>query len=146
MDINIRQADKADLADIIKLLDNNNLPTIDIPNSSIQLFIGSYNCSTIGVIGIEIYEKTGLLRSLAVQESFNKLKVGTKLINKLFDHIKLNNIRDVYLLTESAEDYFTRFEFEKVDRSIVPGVIMETREYKDICPNSAVVMHKNLIK
>ncbi len=146
MNIKIRQADKSDLADIIKLLETNNLPSVDIPNSSIQLFIGSYNNETIGVVGIEIYEETGLLRSLAVHDSFKKLRVGTKLINKLFDHIKLNNIKDVYLLTETAEDYFTKFDFFKVERSNTPDIIMETDEYKDICPNSAVVMHKTLIE
>lgn len=146
MDINIRKAKKSDLADIIKLLKNNNLPTVDIPDSSIQLYIGSYNDETIGIIGIEIYEKIGLLRSLAVQDSFKKLNVGTKLINKLFDQKKQNNIKDVYLLTETAEDYFTKFNFDKVDRSNIPDIIMETSEYKDICPNSAVVMHKNLIE
>ena len=146
MNLNIRKATDADLADIIRLLNTNKLPTQDISNSSIQLFTARYNDKTIGVIGIEIYDKTGLLRSLAVQDSFKKLKVGTKLINKLFDQIKQNNIKDVYLLTETAEDYFTRFNFDIVDRSNVPDIIMKTSEYKDICSDSAVVMHKNIFE
>ncbi len=146
MKITIRQAIESDMVDIISILKKNNLPTIDIPNSAIQLFIGRYNNETIGVIGIEIYESAGLLRSLAVHDSFKKLKVGTKLIEKLFDHITESNIVDIYLLTETAEDYFTKFNFDKVDRSNVPEIIMETREFKEICPDTAVLMHKKLME
>lgn len=146
MDIDITPINNSDLADVIKLLNNNNLPTIDIANSSIHLFVGKYNNEIVGVIGIEIYKTTGLLRSLAVEDSFKKLKIGTKLIRKIFNHSLSNNIADVYLLTETAPDYFKKFSFDEVDRSSVPDIIMQTQEFKEICPDTAIVMHKNLIK
>lgn len=144
MELNIRQARKNDLKNIITLLENNNLPTADITSSSIQLFVGTYNNETVGVIGIEIYETKGLLRSLAVRDGFKKLRVGTKLVDALFNNDCMNNVVDVYLLTETAPNYFTKFNFKKVERSRVPDIIMQTNEFKELCPASATVMHKGL--
>jgi len=146
MKIDYRPASDSDLSDIVKLLQNNDLPITDITNSDIQLFVGTYNNVLVGVIGIEIYSSTGLLRSLAVDDSFKKLNIGTTLINRLFNNSKLRNIKDVYLLTETAEKYFEKFNFQSIDRSNVPDIIMETQEFKEICPVSATVMHRNIVE
>ncbi len=142
--INIRPATNSDIKKIIKLLHDNGLPTIDIGISQVNFFIGEYQKQLVGVIGIEKYESKGLLRSLVVESSYTKLEIGKTLINQLFKYSKLNNIKDVYLLTETARMYFEKFRFEEIERTRVPEIIMKTSEFNDICPKSAVVMHKKL--
>lgn len=144
MDINYRTAEVSELSEIIILLDNNNLPTADISSSDIKLFVGDYNNSIIGVIGIEIYSRIGLLRSLAVDDNFKNLNIGKTLVINLLSYCKQNYIESLYLLTETAERYFEKFGFITIDRSIVPETIKQSKEYKEICPVSAVIMQAKM--
>jgi amino-acid N-acetyltransferase len=50
----------------------------------------------------------------------------------------------MYLLTTTAEGFFARRSYEKVDRDAVPGVIKETAEFQSLCPASAVCMVRHL--
>ena len=51
-------------------------------------------------------------------------------------------IRTLYLLTLTAEVYFSAKSFETVERSVVPHGIRDTAEFRDLCPESAVCMRK----
>jgi amino-acid N-acetyltransferase len=144
MNLKIRTATNSDLKEIIALLSANHLPTIDINENSVVLFVGLVNNELIGTIGIEKYDHIGLLRSLAVKDEFKSHKVGETLMKNLFDFCKVEQITNLYLLTTTADSYFDKFGFHKIDRNIVPEVIMQTREFKDICPLSAIVMQKAL--
>jgi amino-acid N-acetyltransferase len=144
MNLKIQPAISADLKEIENLLSANQLPTIDIYESAVKLFIATYNNQLIGSIGIEKYSTIGLLRSLAVNSKFRNQQVGEGLIRYLHDFCINEKITNLYLLTTTADSYFDKFGFHKIDRSKVPEVIMQTREFKDICPLSAIVMQKVL--
>lgn len=144
MTLNIRPATNTDLEDILNLLSANQLPTIDMNENSVQLFVALFNNELIGTIGIEKFNQLALLRSLAVKDKFKNQKVGEQLVNYLFDFSKVEHISELYLLTTTAEKYFYKFGFHKIDRLKVPEIIMQTREFKDICPLSAVVMQRKL--
>jgi len=142
MNLIIQPAKKSDLKEITKLLLDNQLPTTDITENTVQLFVGLINNEIIGVIGLEKYKPFGLLRSLAVSDEYKNHKIGEKLIKYLFDFCFSDKIEELYLLTTTAEKYFSKFGFQKIEREKVPEVIKQTKEFKDICPVSAVVMHK----
>jgi amino-acid N-acetyltransferase len=93
---------------------------------------------------LEKYNNVGLLRSLAVTDLFKNRQVGTRLIRHIFDLCASEHIDKIYLLTTTAEKYFIKFGFLKIDRSEAPDILKQTREFKDICPVSAVLMYKNL--
>ncbi len=144
MNLIIKSAKQEDLESIIKLLSDNNLPMIDIKQDNIQLFIGLLNNKIISSIGLENYKSIGLLRSLAVKDSFKGQQIGAKLVWQMIDFCKIEKVSKLYLLTTTAEKYFDKFGFIKIDRLEVPDIIKQTREFKDICPVSAVVMYKNM--
>ena len=50
----------------------------------------------------------------------------------------------LYLLTTTAQDWFPRFGFERVDRSSTPPEIAGSDEFAELCPASAVVMRLDL--
>jgi amino-acid N-acetyltransferase len=144
MDLIIQQATEKDLDAIKKLLDDNNLPTTDIHQDNIQLFIGLIDDKIMSVIGLEKYKNVGLLRSLAVTDLFKNQQVGSRLIRHIVDLCASEHIDKIYLLTTTAEKYFVKFGFTKIERMEAPDILKQTREFKDICPVSAVLMYKSL--
>ena len=53
-------------------------------------------------------------------------------------------IQDVFLLTTTAEGFFPRFGFERIQRSDVPSSVQTSVEFRSACPASAVVMRTRL--
>ena len=144
MNLIIQPATETDSHPIKKLLDDNDLPTSDLDQSNVHLFIGLIDSKMAGVIGIEKRNNVGLLRSLAVEDSFKGQGVGRELTLKLIDLCTSDNIEKLFLLTMTAKKYFEKFGFVEIDRVEVPDEIKQTREFKDICPASSVVMYKEL--
>lgn len=144
MNIEFKTATNSELEEILRILKINNLPTLDIVSSSVILYTGKLNGVIVGVIGIEKYQSIALLRSLGVDDGFKKLKIGSSLVVNLFNHSNMDEITDIYLLTETAEGFFRKFDFQQIERSRVPEIIMNTSEFREICPTSATVMYKNI--
>ncbi len=143
MKLVIQPAKSFHLVEIMKLLLNNQLPTEDINEQKIQFFVAIVNNVVVGAIGIEKYNHLGLQRSLAVNNEYRNLNIGKKLLLHLFDYCSTAKIKKLFLLTTTAEKYFYRFGFQAINRTDVPEVISNTKEFQDICPQSAVTMFKN---
>lgn len=143
--VKIEQLIKSDLEEVKKLLLENDLPIDDIEESAVQFLVAKEGNTIVAIIGLEQYTTTGLLRSLAVRDSYKNKRIGRNLVEYLFEYCKNNAIRKLYLLTTTAEKYFEKFDFNKVQREITPTVIRKTKEFSDICPATAVVMKKSLI-
>mgnify|MGYP001403566701 CR=1 FL=1 len=142
MELVIQPAIRSNMNAVSELLHDNQLPTEDIFEQKIKFFIALINNVIVGTIGVEKYQHTGLQRSLAVDKEFRNLHIGKKLLNHLFDYCSAEKIRKLYLLTTTAEEYFTRFGFQKIDRVNIPEVISQTKEFQDICPLTATTMYK----
>lgn len=136
----LRKATENEYRAIIHLLASNALPTSDIYEKNITLFVGLIDNEIVATIGIEQYENVALLRSLCVKEGFKNQKLGAKMLSYLLSFCANENIKTLYLLTTTAEHYFVRYGFEKITRDETPKSIQNTREFQDICPASAVVM------
>ena len=145
MNMEIRQAKKQELYRIKELLSGNDLPVSDIDGNSLLFFVAITDNRITGTIGIEQYNAVGLLRSLAVMSENRNRKVGESLIRYLFDYCRSENIKKLYLLTTTAENYFHKFGFQKIGRNLVPSEIKQTSEFRDICPGTAVIMYKENI-
>ena len=140
MNMNIRKATENEYRAIIHLLASNQLPTADIYEKNITLFVGVIENEIVATIGIERYGNEALLRSLCIKEGFKNQKLGEKMLSYLLNFCAAENIKTLYLLTTTAEQYFVRYGFEKITRDETPKTIQNTREFQDICPASAVVM------
>lgn len=98
----------------------------------------------VGVVGLELKNKCALLRSLAVSEPYRHKGWATQLVNKIEAYATLQKVDTLYLLTMTAEDFFTKHGYQKADRQTAPNGLQETAEFKSLCPDSAVCMKKNL--
>ena len=120
------------------------MPIDDIQESKVQLFVLKIDNHIIGVIGLEQYKEVALLRSLAVQDRYKNQKIGRNLIGYLLRYCNDYKVQQLYLLTATAEKYFEKFNFYKVQRENIPDRIKNTKEFSSICPVTAVVMRKDL--
>ena len=91
--------------------------------------------------GLATYGDVGLVRSLVVAADKRRCGAGHKLLTELLDIARANGIRDLWLLTTSAEAFFAKHGFEKADRSAAPPAIAETSQFRDLCPATAALMH-----
>lgn len=132
-----------DLSDIRTLLQTCNLPESDLTTAHMQHFyLIKENESIIGTIGLEIYDSYGLLRSLAVSPSHRKQGMGQMLTDRIEKYARNNNLRGVYLLTTTAESFFSSLGYSRIDREEVPDPIRQSPQFRDICPSTAVAMCK----
>lgn len=139
----LRSARPADLAAVLSLLGRSSLPTAGIADALPHFVIAENGAELVGVAGLEVYGDSALLRSVAVEKSWQKSGVGQTLIERALSVTRERGIKDVFLLTTTAEHYFPRFGFTCVSRDSVSKAVQESTEFKGACPASAVVMRKS---
>ena len=142
--IKIKKMNTREIPYARKLLKDNGLPFSDIENESIQLFSIAQENQNIGIIGFEKYGKSGLLRSFVIEEQYRSKGIGAQVLSDFEKLVSELGITELYLLTTTADVFFTRNGFEVFDRNAVPQLIANTTEFDSICPASAVCMRKIL--
>ena len=98
------------------------------------------NSSVIGAIGLETYERSGLLRSLIVKPEYRKMNIAAALVNEIESLGRRLGLANIYLLTETAKDYFDRKGYETIERTEAPESLQQSSEFSHVCPSTAVVM------
>ena len=130
---------------VFELLSQCELPSSDLEASALESFFGCGDESKpSGIAGLEQHGEYGLLRSLAVAPEARNLGCAKLLVSKVEESAKARGIKGVYLLTNTAEQFFTRLGYNQVDRQLVPNAIKSTTEFSSLCPDSATVMVKQL--
>ena len=139
--MNFRQASTTDLPTICSLLSEHNLPDSDV-NEHIESFVVvEQNNNIIGLGGLEICsDTTALLRSVVVEANHQNKGIATKIVQFLIAKASARKIKSLYLITESAVNYFGKFKFVVQDRSNAPDTIMQTKQFGELCPNTATLM------
>jgi amino-acid N-acetyltransferase len=140
--IRLKEASTKDLQFILDLLKSNNLCFEDIPQKAISLFVGYVDSEIVGIGGLEVYGKYALLRSLVIEEQFREKGYGKALCKELIQRAKNKGVRELYLLTATADKFFREIGFEKIKREGAPAAIQNTTEFKEMCPVSSTFMRK----
>jgi amino-acid N-acetyltransferase len=135
----------ADLSAVLALLDAAGLPTADVGVHFGGFFVVRDAHRVFGVVGVEVYGDTALLRSLVVQPQRRGLGLGRRLLDCALAALRARDVRAVYLLTTSAEKFFESHGFERCDRATVPPAIARTSEFASLCPANAVCMRRDLV-
>ena len=105
-----------------ELLKQNSLPTEDISELT-KLFAIVDNNKVVGTVGIELYKNIGLLRSFAVNGNYRSKGLGTRLVNFIEGFAKRNGVQEMVLLTTTASEYFTKRNYQPINRENVPDEI-----------------------
>ena len=129
-----------DLDRVQTLLRSNHLPFEDCENH-LSNFIGIVQENQIIAIGgFEPVDQIALLRSVAVDSQFRGLGLGSNLIKQLLRQLRLLKVEAVYILTETADQYFSQLGFKALERDKLPQKIKATEQCQTLCPTSAIAM------
>jgi amino-acid N-acetyltransferase len=140
--IEIKEGNNSHRQSIVTLLQSGHLPVEDLPADLDNFFIALDNDNVVGAGGLEKYNNCGLLRSLVVNKDYRNEKIAGKLVRQLEERAKDLGVDCIYLLTETAPDYFTRKGYEKIKREEVPADLLSSSEFNHVCPQSAIAMQK----
>jgi N-acetylglutamate synthase-like GNAT family acetyltransferase len=144
MPIDIEPARAEDVARVKELLRERRLPLDGLDDHVDTLLVARDDASVVGSVALELYDGGALLRSLAVAPAVQRQGVGRLLTESIVRLARERGIRDLFLLTTTASDYFPRFGFERVSREDVPESVRESIEFKSACPASAIAMRARL--
>jgi amino-acid N-acetyltransferase len=129
----------------VALLKAQGLPAEDLTEEHLQhfFFVGS-DGFPIGLIGLEIYGPAALLRSLVVGEGERGRGLGSRLVERAEGYAASQGASTIYLLTITAERFFARLGYRRIERMQAPPAIHGTREFANLCPASSAFMTKIL--
>jgi GNAT superfamily N-acetyltransferase len=85
-----------------------------------------------------------LLRSIVVREERRGHGAGAEILNVLLAEACALGCDEIWLLTTSADAFFARRGFAPVPRAEAPAAIAATGQFKELCPDSAVLMRRRL--
>jgi amino-acid N-acetyltransferase len=127
------------------LLAASGLPTEDITAAAHPEFlIMRSNGHLGGVIGLERFGPTGLLRSLAVRPEHRRAGFGIALTRALEEHAARSGVLTLYLLTQTAQAFFSHRGYRAIERDQAPDEIRSNPQFRSLCPASAVLMRRDL--
>lgn len=138
------QAIHSDLDAIKHLLESYGLPSSDLKDHLSNFIVAKESNELVGVGGYEMCKEYALLRSFAVNESHKGLGIAEDIFKLVEKKASNSGVKSFYLLTDTAIKYFERFNFSKCSRNNAPEIIRETKQFSELCPDTATMMYKDL--
>ena len=139
-DIAITAATAADVTAIKALLAANSLPTAGIDDHWRTFVVARDGGKIVACGGAEAYQFAALIRSIAVDPAYRSRGLGRRIVRQLLDRLASRGLREFYLLTTTAEEYFRKRGFKTIDRDEVHPQLRSSREFQDACPSTATCM------
>jgi len=133
-----------DVPAIAALLRAAALPHEDFAAHLAHFLVARRGGRVVGAVGFERHGRSALLRSLVVAPARRGAGLGGRLVRRLTTAARRGGIRQFYLLTTTAERFFSKRGFRRIARARVPAAIAATREFHSLCPASAVCMTRAL--
>lgn len=138
--VRLRVAAPGDLGAVQALLTSAKLPLDGIPADLAHFLVAERDGAIVGTIGLEDYGAAALLRSAVVSPALRGTGVGERLVRALLDAARAKGMREVVLLTTTAERWFPRFGFARIERAAVPAAVQASVEFRGACPDTATAM------
>ncbi len=144
MSIILKNASKANAPALSDFLQQVKLPTSDLPADLSGFTLAFDGEQIVGSAGMELKGEIGLLRSVAVTETCRNQHLGQRLFAAALEYARSHEVQEVFLITNTAKRYFEKNGFQQIDRLDVPIEVLETKQFRELCPSSSVVMKMDL--
>mgnify|MGYP002700869498 CR=1 FL=1 len=112
--------------------------------NSLYFFGFHQNEKLVVVVGLEHFDTVALLRSLAVSVELRGSGLGRTLVQFAESKARSMGVIDLFLLTETAERFFTKLSYQNLSRENAPQVIKNTAQFSTLCPATSSFMSKPL--
>jgi len=139
LDVTLRRARSEDVPAVEALLRARELPLDGLVDHLDTFWVADADGAVVGTGGLEVHGRLGLLRSLAVDADASGTGIGSRLAWQLLEEAVGLGLREVFLLTTNAADYFPRFGFVRLNRRDVPADIQASVLFQ-ACPRTATAM------
>jgi amino-acid N-acetyltransferase len=130
----------AEMDAVRALLEEAGLPTSGVHALIHTLLVARVGPQVVGCAAIEPCAPCALLRSVAVTKEVRGLGLGLRLTEAALELARTRGMERVYLLTETADEFFSRVGFVVVRREAVDSAVRESEEFARLCPGTAKVM------
>jgi amino-acid N-acetyltransferase len=137
-------ATPADKNRIRRLLSECGLPTLHIAKHLKSFMVAKAAEKLVGVIGLEVYGRVGLLRSLCVEPAYRGQGIARGLNARILAYAHLRRIDTLYLFTVKAVRFSSKLGFKKIDKKRIPKSIQSTWQFRSFHPYPVVCMMKKI--
>ena len=144
MRVLIRPAGRNELAGIRELLASQNLPHERFEERLSHLLVAQSKGTVVGCIGLELLDRMGIIRVLAVEPGFQEEDIDRQLIEHILDYARLANIEEVYAFTSSLSPYLEELGFKAVNREELPPEIKELPDLNVLYPETALCLRMKI--
>jgi len=145
--ISIDRARPTDRAAIEGLLEANGLPTAGFDLAAATAVVAREEGGAREIVGcaaVEPYGWVGLLRSVCVAPDLRSAGLGRRLVAEAEAIATGLGIGQLFLLTDTAGDWFPRLGYERVGKGTAPAQLLTSPEFTGACPEGALLLRKIL--
>lgn len=139
MEVSLRKVLAEDRPAVEALLRERELPLVGLDEHFDTFWVADADGTLVGTAGLEVHGRLGLLRSLAVHPNHGGAGIGSRLTWQLLEEAVGQGLREVFLLTTTAAEFFPRFGFVRLRRREVPAELQASAEFT-ACPDTATAM------
>ena len=136
----VRPAIRADEKPTRSLLRSSEFPDEDVRHHVSHFVVASREGRIADTIGLEVLGASGLPRSLATSVPSRRAELATRLVASGVGRARELGVPELWLLTTTAGGFFAKPGFRTVSGDLAPPEIQSTREFRALCPASAMLM------
>jgi UDP-N-acetylmuramate: L-alanyl-gamma-D-glutamyl-meso-diaminopimelate ligase len=139
-------ARRTDMSGVRELLQRAHLAASDVPDTAFtSFFIVRSEGQVVACVGLEVYGEEAILRSLAVDPEQRGNGFGWMMADTAIEHARWRGVRRIYLLTETASDFFAaKHGFRVVDRSTVSPAVAAASTFRSSTDSKFVAMRLDM--
>jgi N-acetylglutamate synthase-like GNAT family acetyltransferase len=140
--LHLRAATKDDLPAMLAMLAAEGLPEGGIAEGITHFQVFDDGRGIVAAAGIEPHGASALLRSVVVAPACRGRGLARRLTERMLERARELELGALYLLTMDADEYFAGLGFTPVPRDDAPEEIQRCQQYREQCPDTAVLMRK----
>jgi amino-acid N-acetyltransferase len=141
----IDRAEAGDIPAVEALLSGVGLPLEGAREAFASGVVARDGDRILGAAAIERFGDAGLLRSVVVAPDQRGHGLGTSIVAAAEKVAGDAGIRELYLLTETAVDWFPRLGYEVIARAEAGAAVGDSIEFTTVCRDTGVSMRRRLL-
>jgi N-acetylglutamate synthase-like GNAT family acetyltransferase len=98
----------------------------------------------VGFAGLEVHGNVALLRSVVTMPPLRRRGIGRAMVEVVETDAVARAVHRLYLLTVDSAAFFAALGYAPCRRDDVPAMLAATPQFAALCPQTAVVMCKDL--
>jgi amino-acid N-acetyltransferase len=98
----------------------------------------------VGTAALQRFGDAGLLRSVAVDPDWRGHGIAAALVESIEATARVHGVRELWLLTTSAQAYFEARGYRAAVRADAPAALQASSQFASLCPASSACLVKSL--